>query len=126
MASEQKTVGVGRAIWQQIRLVMRLMKDKRVSIFLKALPVAVVGYVLMPFDLSPDMIPVFGQLDDVGIFFVGMKMFTDMVPAAVLQEHLAAIRAADGYETLGDAVDGDAPLVIDGEVIKEKSPEDIE
>ncbi len=124
MLVEQKKPGFGRGAWQQTRLVMRLMTDKRVSVFLKAIPVAVGAYILMPFDISPDIVPVLGQLDDLGVFIVGMKMFMDMSPVSVVEEHMTAIREADGYDYLNENVTDDDPLIIDGEIIEEKSPDD--
>ena len=124
---EEPKVGFGRSLWQQARLVMRLMGDADVPVWLKAMPVAAVAYVLMPFDLSPDFIPVLGQMDDLGIFIVGMKMFVDLAPVTAVNKHLSAIREADGYGYLNDAMEygnGDS-FIIDGEVINEKSPDDM-
>jgi uncharacterized membrane protein YkvA (DUF1232 family) len=47
-----------------IVLCRRLLADPRVSRGRKLLLLALVGYLLMPFDLVPDFIPVAGQLDD--------------------------------------------------------------
>ena len=45
-----------------------------------------IGYVLMPFDLIPDFIPVIGQLDDLvivpGLIYLALKY----VPDAVIEE----------------------------------------
>lgn len=125
---EEPKTGIGRSLWQQARLVMRLMGDSDVPIWLKAMPVAAMAYVLMPFDLSPDMIPVLGQMDDLGIFVVGMKMFVDLAPITAVNKHLAAIREADGYGYPNDTMDGvndDGSFIIDGEIINEKSPDDL-
>ena len=121
---EEPKDGFGRSLWQQARLVMRLLGDADVPIWLKAMPIAAVAYVLMPFDLSPDFVPVLGQMDDVGVFIVGMKMFVDLAPITAVNKHLAAIREADGYGYLNESDDGSS-FVIDGEVIHEKSPDDL-
>ncbi len=122
---ERKKLGLRRGAWQQARLFMRLMVDKRVSVLLKVIPVAIGAYILMPFDISPDIVPVLGQLDDLGVFIVGIKMFMDMSPVSVVKEHMMAIREADGYDYLNEDVTDGTPLVIDGEIVKEKSPDDI-
>jgi uncharacterized membrane protein YkvA (DUF1232 family) len=45
-------------------LFSRLLRDQRVPRRHKLLLAALVGYLALPFDLVPDMIPVAGQLDD--------------------------------------------------------------
>jgi uncharacterized membrane protein YkvA (DUF1232 family) len=125
---EEPKTGLGRSLWQQARLVMRLMSDSDVPIWLKAMPVAAMAYVLMPFDFAPDVIPVLGQMDDLGIFVVGMKMFVDLAPITAVNKHLSAIREADGYGYLNDNMDDvndDGSFIIDGEIINEKSPDDL-
>ena len=46
------------------KLVGGLMGDRRVPFFEKLLVVGLLGYVLFPLDLVPDLIPLAGQLDD--------------------------------------------------------------
>ena len=45
-------------------LFKRLVADPRVDRWRKALLVAMIAYLALPFDLVPDFIPVAGQLDD--------------------------------------------------------------
>lgn len=45
----------------------RYMRDRDASIFGKLLAVFAVAYVVMPFDVIPDVMPVIGWLDDVGV-----------------------------------------------------------
>ena len=45
-------------------LFKRLLRDPRVPRRAKATLVVVIPYLVMPFDLIPDFIPVLGQLDD--------------------------------------------------------------
>jgi len=44
-----------------------------------------IGYLLLPFDLIPDFIPVIGQLDDLlivpGLIYLALKMIPDEVMA---------------------------------------------
>ncbi len=61
-----------RLIPQLLQLLYRLVNDSRVSPSDKLLLVAAIGYVLMPFDLIPDYIPFFGEIDD--IYFVALAL----------------------------------------------------
>jgi uncharacterized membrane protein YkvA (DUF1232 family) len=45
-------------------LVKRLLADPRVPRRAKVVLVVLIGYLVLPFDLIPDFIPVAGQLDD--------------------------------------------------------------
>ena len=50
--------------WAGLKLVWRLLRDRRVPLYLKALPVLGLLYILMPRDLLPDILPVVGHVDD--------------------------------------------------------------
>jgi len=54
----------------RLRNIVALMRDPRVSKFPKFLVVAAILYLLMPFDLIPDVAPVVGWLDDL-VFLIG-------------------------------------------------------
>jgi uncharacterized membrane protein YkvA (DUF1232 family) len=58
-----------------IVLVSRLTREPRVPRGRKALLVALVAYLALPFDLVPDFIPVAGQLDDVVIVALVLRSF---------------------------------------------------
>ena len=55
-----------------LKLMVSLIGDPRVSGTDKALLASAVAYTLIPFDLIPDVIPFFGQLDD--LFFLALAM----------------------------------------------------
>ena len=73
---------------REIQLAWRLFWDARVPVYAKVLPVLLVLiYVLFPIDLVPDLFLGLGQLDDLGIFFVGLAIFRALVPGYVVQEY---------------------------------------
>lgn len=76
-----------------VRLYWRLFRDERVSVWLKAMLVAAVAYVILPIDLIPDTLPVIGEVDDVVILLVAARWFLLWCPAAVVREHVDAISA---------------------------------
>jgi uncharacterized membrane protein YkvA (DUF1232 family) len=65
------------------RLVLKHPDTPMLAKFLLGLAI---GYVLMPFDLIPDFIPVIGQLDDLVIVPLLVYMALKMIPGALLHE----------------------------------------
>ena len=47
------------------RLIFRLMLDRRVPVLSKLIIPAGLVYIISPFDLLPDIIPILGWLDDI-------------------------------------------------------------
>jgi uncharacterized membrane protein YkvA (DUF1232 family) len=87
---EQK-VNLVVSVINRLRLVARLFMDPRVPIYLKLVPIASLAYALMPIDLIPDVIPVLGQLDDLGVVILAVEAFVMMAPQDVVHEHMAAM-----------------------------------
>ena len=71
----------------RLKLIYRLMMDRRISPFIKILPVGALAYWLIPD-------PVIGPLDDATILWLGSYLFVELCPPAVVQEHLQALRSA--------------------------------
>lgn len=55
-------------------LLRHVLHDDRVPRSRKLLVIALIGYLLLPFDLVPDFIPVAGQLDDVIIVVLVLRI----------------------------------------------------
>ena len=75
------------------RLYWRLFRDRRVSMIAKGLLVVTLAYVVWPFDLIPDMIPVVGEVDDLGIVLAGLWLFVRLCPPEVVAEKVREIGA---------------------------------
>lgn len=75
----------------QARLVWLLLRDPRVPLWLKSLPVGAVAYLFLPFDAIPDVIPILGQLDDVAALMLGFRLFIEFCPANVVEEHMRTL-----------------------------------
>ena len=73
-----------------------MMGDRRVPRYVKAVPVGLVFYLLIPFDIIPDFIPVLGYLDDVALALLALALIIKLTPWAVVQELL---RRAEGMDT---------------------------
>ncbi len=53
-----------RKTWRRIKAIPLFMKDKRVALWKKLLIVLGIVYLVLPMDLIPPIIPVFGFMDD--------------------------------------------------------------
>jgi uncharacterized membrane protein YkvA (DUF1232 family) len=74
------------------RLYWRLFHDRRVPLLAKAVLVAALGYFVWPFDLIPDLlVPVIGEIDDLGVVLLGLWTFVRLCPPAIVAEHVSAI-----------------------------------
>lgn len=113
-ATPEQKVNLVVSMINRLRLVARLFMDPRVPIYLKLVPIASIAYALMPFDLIPDVIPVLGQLDDLGVVILAVEAFVMMSPQDVVQEHMATLeRDSSGKR---NAAGGTADeTIIDGE-----------
>lgn len=72
---------------QLLALVGRLLLDPRVAIRRKLVVLGVAGYLLSPVDLIPDIIPVLGQVDDLVMIAVAVKVLVGGVPEEVLRSY---------------------------------------
>ncbi len=69
------------------RLIWRLLRDRRVHWVWKLIPVAGAVSVVIPLDVLPDLVPIIGQIDDVGIFLGSLALFMELCPDDVVKEH---------------------------------------
>lgn len=77
--------GFFQDIGMRIKLIIRLMRDKRVSFFLKLLPIGTLVYLF-----APDLIPF--VVDDALAIWLGTYLFVELSPDAVVDEHMAALQ----------------------------------
>jgi uncharacterized membrane protein YkvA (DUF1232 family) len=89
LSSTEGTAGLIGSLAKQARLIWRLLKDERVSEWVKLIPLAGLIYFLSPIDLIPDlMLPGLGELDDVAVILLSLKAFVNLCPPAIVGEHL--------------------------------------
>ena len=76
---------------QFIRLFWRLMKDRRVSLLTKMVPLLGLLLLISPPLLELDMIPIVGELDAIVVIGLALKLFVWLCPPDVVREHVARI-----------------------------------
>ena len=89
-------------------LVWRLLFDKRVSIFIRALVPLALLYIISPFDLIKDRIPVLGRFDDLIVIGLALLFLIKLAPKSVVDEHMGVIPKSNRPE------DNDPDKVVDG------------
>jgi uncharacterized membrane protein YkvA (DUF1232 family) len=90
-----RSVRMARLIWKlpmYARVIWGLIRDPRTPLPLKGLLVAALAYLVMPFDLIPDAIPILGQADDLTVLMLVLDLFIANAPAEVRRDHLERAR----------------------------------
>ena len=90
-------------VFAELRLAWRLMREPRVPLVAKALPVLAALYVVSPLDFIPDVLPVLGQMDDLGILILSVKLFLRMCPPAAASFHAEAITSGRRFTPMNPA-----------------------
>jgi hypothetical protein len=70
----------------RIKLIGRLLVDRRVNPLLKLLPIGALAYLFIP-DLAP------GPIDDGVIIWLGTYLFVELCPPEIVQEHTRALNS---------------------------------
>lgn len=68
-------------------LFKRLLGDPRVPRSRRLVLLVVLGYLALPFDLVPDFVPVAGQLDDVLVVALALRVVLRGAGAGLVREH---------------------------------------
>lgn len=71
----------------QVQLTWLLLRDERVPLWTKTIPLLVLVYVVSPIDFIPDVILALGQIDDLLILTLGLNLFERLAPEMVVREY---------------------------------------
>jgi len=98
------------ALLAHLRLAVRLLREPGVSALAKTVPFLATLYLISPLDLVPDVVPVLGQLDDLGILLLAFQGFLRLCPARAVTFHREAIAQGRSYSPMaptGDVIDAE-------------------
>ena len=83
--------GLFGSLTVQIKLILRLMGDRRVNPLLKLLPIGALVYLIVP-DIA------FGPIDDALVIWLGTALFVELCPPEIVKEH---------RDTLASVIEGE-------------------
>jgi len=106
LMSSTPQVGLVRGILNNLKLIGRLMADRRVSLFAKIIPIGALAYLVSPIDAIS--LPIIGVVDDAALLWLSSYVFTEFCPPDVVEEHTRAIYGLDAPAAeKGEVVDGE-------------------
>jgi hypothetical protein len=121
--------GVFHELVMRVKLILRLIADRRVSPLLKLLPIGSIIYLVLP-DLA------IGPIDDAAVIWLATYLFVELCPPDVVQQHLEELsktksvmdeygvkRPQAGAPWPPQAPDAEGE-VVDGEVVERETPAD--
>lgn len=102
--------GMIRMLFAHLRLAVRLLREPSVPLILKAVPLVAALYIVWPIDALPDLLPVLGQVDDLGLTPIALQLFIRWCPADAVAFHRNAISARAPYSRMtprGQVIDAE-------------------
>jgi hypothetical protein len=76
--------GLFQGLLLRVKLVLRLIADRRVNLLLKVIPFGSFLYLL-----APDLF--IGPIDDAAVIWLGAYLFVELCPPDVVEEHMRAL-----------------------------------
>ena len=78
-----------------LKLVWRLLRDRRVPLFTKIIPVIAFLYLAWPTDVIKDFIPILGHLDDLVVVSLLLLLFIAASPGQVVADQTIGKKLRD-------------------------------
>jgi uncharacterized membrane protein YkvA (DUF1232 family) len=98
--------GVVKNLLNQLKLIFRLMGDRRVNFFAKLIPFGALVYLVSPIDAIS--IPIIGVVDDAAVLWLSSYIFTELCPPDVVEEHRKELASNMSTDDREDVVDAEA------------------
>ena len=85
----------------KFKLTVRLMKDPRVSLWLKLIPAFCLFYLITPVDI------LIGPVDDAIVIYLGMDLFIQLCPQDVVEEYLSQLHISTASTDSDEVIDAE-------------------
>jgi uncharacterized membrane protein YkvA (DUF1232 family) len=96
----------------QLLISWQLIWDQRIPLSNKLLPLLVLAYILSPVDILPDAFLGPGQLDDLAVFLLGLRLFVSLAPPAIVEEYRKQLgHVSPGSQASTDSLEGESPVI---------------
>jgi uncharacterized membrane protein YkvA (DUF1232 family) len=83
----EKLKQITRRLKKELKLYQFVLRDKRTPKLGKFFLGLAIGYLLLPFDLIPDFIPIVGHLDDIIIIPILIYLAIRFIPKEVIEDN---------------------------------------
>jgi uncharacterized membrane protein YkvA (DUF1232 family) len=84
-----RRIGMFRSAWDRLILAFNLIKDDRVNLYVKAIPILTIAYLVSPIDFLPEIVTgPLGLLDDLTILIMGLNWFIQAAPTEIVREYM--------------------------------------
>ena len=105
---EQRSVGSYLDLVRDARRAWKLFWDGRVPLATKVVPLLAAAYVITPIDVLPDVALGLGQLDDLAVVVLALKVFVALADPARRGESAEGAAPDDpfGVDDPGKVIDG--------------------
>jgi uncharacterized membrane protein YkvA (DUF1232 family) len=102
--------GMTRTFINRLKLILKLMGDRRVSPLVKLIPVGALVYLISPVDIIMG-IPGMAALDDAAVLWMGSNLFVELCPPEVVREYIEELYGS--MDASGDVVDAETSDIND-------------
>jgi hypothetical protein len=78
--------GSAKRVMMEARILLRALRDPRTPMSARLIALGIVLYIVSPFDLIPDYVPLIGLLDDLLVAAIGVVVILRLIPAEVMAQ----------------------------------------
>jgi uncharacterized membrane protein YkvA (DUF1232 family) len=94
-----------RTLLSRAGLAVRLVREPHVPLLAKTVPLLAALYLISPFDIVLDFLPLLGQIGDFGLVLIALEAFIRLCPPSAVAFHRAAIAEGRQYSPMSPTDD---------------------